>query len=72
MRRTTLIAARAAFLLAAPAFAQNALKTAVDGTLTPHAMPKLSGGIEGFSVGLRALLWPAVRLVSRIEHTVSR
>jgi len=28
------------------------LKTAVDGTFAPHAMPKLSGGIEGFNVDL--------------------
>jgi polar amino acid transport system substrate-binding protein len=50
--RTTLIAAGAAFLLLAPAFAQDSLKTAVDGTFAPHAMPKLSGGIEGFNVDL--------------------
>ncbi|HTC98129.1 MAG TPA: transporter substrate-binding domain-containing protein [Bradyrhizobium sp.] len=52
MRGTTLVALGAAFLLAAPAFAQDALKTAVDGTFAPHAMPKLSGGIEGFNVDL--------------------
>jgi polar amino acid transport system substrate-binding protein len=52
MRGTTLIAVGAAFLLAAPAFAQDVLKTAVDGTFAPHAMPKLSGGIEGFNVDL--------------------
>lgn len=28
------------------------LRTAVDGTFAPHAMPKLSGGIEGFNVDL--------------------
>jgi polar amino acid transport system substrate-binding protein len=52
MRRTTLVAVGAAFLLAAPVFAQDVLKTAVDGTFAPHAMPKLSGGIEGFNVDL--------------------
>jgi polar amino acid transport system substrate-binding protein len=52
MRGTTLVVLGAAFLLAAPAFAQDALKTAVDGTFAPHAMPKLSGGIEGFNVDL--------------------
>ena len=52
MRRTTLIAVGAAILLSAPAFAQDVLKTAVDGTFAPHAMPKLSGGIEGFNVDL--------------------
>jgi polar amino acid transport system substrate-binding protein len=52
MRGTTLIAVGAAFLLSAPVFAQDVLKTAVDGTFAPHAMPKLSGGIEGFNVDL--------------------
>ena len=28
------------------------LKTAVDGTFAPHAMPKLEGGIQGFNVDL--------------------
>lgn len=28
------------------------LRTAVDGTFAPHAMPKLGGGIEGFNVDL--------------------
>ena len=37
---------------ALPAAAQQPLKTAVDGTFAPHAMPKLSGGIEGFNVDL--------------------
>ena len=35
-----------------PVLAQQPLKTAVDGTFAPHAMPKLSGGIEGFNVDL--------------------
>ncbi|HWZ39023.1 MAG TPA: transporter substrate-binding domain-containing protein [Bradyrhizobium sp.] len=52
MRGTTLIAVGAALLLSASAFAQDVLKTAVDGTFAPHAMPKLSGGIEGFNVDL--------------------
>ncbi|WP_420102941.1 transporter substrate-binding domain-containing protein [Bosea sp. (in: a-proteobacteria)] len=39
-------------LLAPAAMAQSTLKTAVDGTFAPHAMPKLSGGIEGFNVDL--------------------
>jgi polar amino acid transport system substrate-binding protein len=52
MRRSILAAAGAAFLLSAPATAEDVLKTAVDGTFAPHAMPKLSGGIEGFNVDL--------------------
>ncbi len=42
-------------LLAAPAGAQTAappLRTAVDGTFAPHAMPKLGGGLEGFQIDL--------------------
>ena len=47
------IAANGLTLLLAPAaMAQSTLKTAVDGTFAPHAMPKLSGGIEGFNVDL--------------------
>jgi polar amino acid transport system substrate-binding protein len=42
-----------ATLFAASAFAQNApLKTAVDGTFAPHAMPSLGGGYEGFNIDL--------------------
>jgi polar amino acid transport system substrate-binding protein len=52
MRRTIPIAVGAALLLSTSAFAQDVLKTAVDGTFAPHAMPKLSGGIEGFNVDL--------------------
>jgi polar amino acid transport system substrate-binding protein len=52
MRRSILAAAAAALLLSAPALAEDVLKTAVDGTFAPHAMPKLSGGIEGFNVDL--------------------
>jgi polar amino acid transport system substrate-binding protein len=37
---------------ASPLQAQETLKTAIDGTFAPHAMPKMSGGIEGFNVDL--------------------
>jgi polar amino acid transport system substrate-binding protein len=43
--------ASAILLLAIPAFGQD-LRTAVDGTFAPHAMPSLSGGYEGFNVDL--------------------
>src|SRR5579875_1342687 len=41
-------------LLALPALADEPapLRTAVDGTYAPHAMPKLGGGVEGFNVDL--------------------
>ena len=34
---------------AAPASAQAPLTVGLDGTFAPHAMPKLGGGVEGFS-----------------------
>src|SRR6201998_3308271 len=40
-------------LAAAPALAQEPpLRTGVDGTFAPHAMPTLAGGIQGFNVDL--------------------
>ena len=41
-------------VLALPALgaAQQPLRTAVDGTFAPHAMPRLEGGIQGFNVDL--------------------
>lgn len=47
-------ATAAALVLASAALAQEGkpLKTAVDGTFAPHAMPKLSGGVEGFNIDL--------------------
>lgn len=42
-----------ALLAVSCAFGQEApLKTGVDGTFAPHAMPNLSGGIQGFNVDL--------------------
>jgi len=45
----------AALVLAGSAFAQTKqppLRTGVDGTFAPHAMPKLGGGTEGFQIDL--------------------
>lgn len=45
----------AALLFAGSAFAQSGLpplRTGVDGTFAPHAMPKLGGGTEGFQIDL--------------------
>jgi polar amino acid transport system substrate-binding protein len=39
-------------LFCGAALAQQPLKTAVDGTFAPHAMPRLEGGIQGFNVDL--------------------
>jgi polar amino acid transport system substrate-binding protein len=53
-----------AAVIASPLYAQESLKTAVDGTFAPHAMPKMSGGIEGFNVDLNDAL--ALRLHKKI------
>jgi polar amino acid transport system substrate-binding protein len=58
--RTSAMFRRAAFaligLLAGPlaALADDAapLRAAIDGTFAPHAMPKVSGGLEGFNIDL--------------------
>ncbi len=51
-RPSFIAALLAAALASGPALAQQPLKTAVDGTFAPHAMPKLEGGIQGFNVDL--------------------
>lgn len=50
--RLTLLAASMLFATASTAPAQQPLKTMVDGTFAPHAMPRLEGGIQGFNVDL--------------------
>ncbi|HEX6413278.1 MAG TPA: transporter substrate-binding domain-containing protein, partial [Burkholderiales bacterium] len=54
-RRAALIVT-AALVFAGSAFAQQSkqppLRTGVDGTFAPHAMPKLGGGTEGFQIDL--------------------
>lgn len=55
MHRRLAAIAVAALLCAGPAMAQDKLpplRTGVDGTFAPHAMPKLGGGIEGFQIDL--------------------
>jgi polar amino acid transport system substrate-binding protein len=55
MHRRFAAIAVAALLCAGPALAQDKLpplKTGVDGTFAPHAMPKLGGGVEGFQIDL--------------------
>jgi polar amino acid transport system substrate-binding protein len=57
----------AAAILAAGGVAlaqQPPLKTGVDATFAPHAMPKLSGGIEGFNVDL------ANEIARRLNRTI--
>ncbi|GGB21732.1 transporter substrate-binding domain-containing protein [Allosediminivita pacifica] len=45
--------------LAIPAHAES-YKVALDGTFAPHAMPSLSGGVEGFNVDLAAAIGEAL------------
>ena len=55
IRRRFAALAAAALLAAGPALAQEKLpplRTGVDGTFAPHAMPKLGGGVEGFQIDL--------------------
>ena len=55
MYRRFTVSLAAAMLLAGSALAQTSLpplRTGVDGTFAPHAMPKLGGGVEGFQIDL--------------------
>jgi polar amino acid transport system substrate-binding protein len=52
MRPIVAVALVVTALAPSPILAQQVLKTAVDGTFAPHAMPKLEGGIQGFNVDL--------------------
>ncbi|MCC7273963.1 MAG: transporter substrate-binding domain-containing protein [Alphaproteobacteria bacterium] len=52
---TSVLAGALALALVLPAAAQQGgppLRTAVDGTFAPHAMPKMGGGVEGFQIDL--------------------
>ncbi len=67
----TCVGAIVALLAAAvAAVAQQPLKTMVDGTFAPHAMPKLSGGIEGFNIDLATEI--GKRLNRPIEITATQ
>src|ERR1700756_2155649 len=52
MKRTILAAALVMAAAGAALSQEPPLKTGVDATFAPHAMPKLSGGIEGFNLDL--------------------
>src|ERR1044071_9778253 len=53
MKRHAFSLAAAMLLATSASFSEEApLRTAVDGTFAPHAMPKLGGGYEGFNIDL--------------------
>ena len=55
LHRRVVVFAIAALFCAGSAIAQSKkprLRTGVDGTFAPHAMPKLGGGTEGFQIDL--------------------
>ena len=55
LHRRIVLTMAAALVFAGSAFAQTKqppLRTGVDGTFAPHAMPKLGGGTEGFQIDL--------------------
>ena len=70
MRHLFIGALLAAALAPCQALAQQPLKTAVDGTFAPHAMPKMEGGIQGFNVDLANEI--AKRLKRPIEITATQ
>src|SRR5258708_4931653 len=41
-----------AVLFSGTAFAQQPIRTGIDATFAPHAMPKAGGGLEGFNIDL--------------------
>ncbi len=51
------------------ALAQQPLKTVVDGTFAPHAMPKLGGGYEGFNIDLANEIAKRLKRPSVIDAT---
>src|SRR5947199_8754717 len=61
----------AALLAATPLAAQEPppLKTVVDGTVAPHAMPKLGGGYEGFNVDLAEGIAKRLKRKSVVDAT---
>lgn len=71
LKWTTRAATMAIMVIGAgAAMAQAPLKTAVDGTFAPHAMPKLGGGTEGFNIDLAAEI--AKRMKRPLDLTVTQ
>src|SRR5262245_34527913 len=83
LHRRAVLTMAAALVFAGSALAQTKqppLRTGVDGTFAPHAMPKLGGGTEGFQIDLftevakrmgREITFACVRLVWLIPGMLS-
>jgi polar amino acid transport system substrate-binding protein len=61
------IAGLSLFIVVSSAHAEGTIKTALDGTFAPHAMPTLDGKVEGFNVDLVNLI--GERLGKEVELT---
>ena len=66
-KHLVLTAGLAAFAL--PALADG-YKVALDGTFAPHAMPSLSGGVEGFNVDLAAAIGEALERLGKTDWSL--
>jgi polar amino acid transport system substrate-binding protein len=65
------IAGFATLFACSPAFAlSDPIKTALDGTFAPHAMPTLDGKVEGFNVDLANLI--GERLGKKVDITAAQ
>jgi len=71
MKRHAFSLAAAMLLATSAASAEDAppLRTAVDGTFAPHAMPKLGGGYEGFNIDLAEEIGKRMKRKVVIEAT---
>jgi len=67
MTRQILAAAFVLGCAASAAPAQDGLRVALDGTFAPHAMPSLSGGVEGFNVDLAKLIAERLNTTIKID-----
>ena len=71
MKRYATFVVAAMVLAIPPVMAEEAppLKTVVDGTFAPHAMPKLGGGYEGFNIDLADGIAKRLKRKSVIDTT---
>jgi polar amino acid transport system substrate-binding protein len=71
MKRHAFSLAAAMLLATSASYAEDAppLRTAVDGTFAPHAMPKLGGGYEGFNIDLAEEIGKRLKRKVVIEAT---